>query len=202
MNRIFLLVGLATAMLFSSCTKDELDTTSTPTGSPTNNTSQDLFFSFQTPDWQRTIACDQMDFNPSNEIATGLAYALATSASTNATFGFPFPSDSSLMALTSNINTYRISDYNTWGTTDGSAFEISLKLNKNGVDDPQRLYSLAGLSENNYNQVTSVTYVGSDINYANFIVSGNYKMNMVDYDIDEYKTVTGSYRIKFKTRKQ
>jgi hypothetical protein len=202
MNRIFLLVGLATAMLFSSCTKDELDTTSTPTGSPTNNTSQDLFFSFQTPDWQRTIACDQMDFNPSNEIATGLAYALATSASTNATFGFPFPTDSSVMALTSNINTYRISAYNPWGETDGSAFEISLKLNKNGVDDPQRLYSLAGLSENNYNQVTSVTYVGSDINYANFIVSGNYKMNMVDYDIDEYKTVTGSYRIKFKTRKQ
>ncbi len=202
MNRIFIFVGLASAITLSSCTKDELDSTNTPTGSPTNNTSQELFFSFQTPDWQRSIACDQMDFNPSNEITTGLAYALATSASTNATFGFPFPTDSSVMALTSNINTYRISDYNPWGTTDGSAFEISLKLNKNGVDDTQRLYSLAGLSENNYNQVTSVTYVGSDANFANFLVTGNYKMDMVDPLINEYKPVTGSYKIKFKTRKQ
>ena len=202
MNRIFILVGLATAMLFSSCTKDELDSTNTPTGSSTNNTSQELFFSFQTPDWQRTIACDQIDFNPNNEIIPGLAYTFATSASTNATFGFPFPTDSSAMALTSNIDTYRISDYNPWGETDGSSFEISLKLNKNGVDDTQRLYSVGGISENNYNQVTSVTYVGSDATYANFLVTGNYKMDMVDPLINEYKPVTGSYRIKFRTRKQ
>jgi hypothetical protein len=202
MNRLHFLITLFASITLSSCIKEDTDSDSTPNNTPNGNGGQQLFFSFQTPDWQRSIACDQMDFNPGNEIAPGLAYALATSASTNATFGFPFPTDSSAMALTSNIKKYRISGYNPLGMTDGLSFELSLKLNKTGISDLNRLYSTDGLTDSNYNEVTAINYVNSDADYANFHVIGNYKMDMIDPLTNEEKPVTGSYCLKFKTLKQ
>ena len=197
---IMILVAGSTLTIITSCSKED----NTEDNTENNETTQELFFNFHTPDWERTISCENIDFLPTDEISEGVAYVVATSASTNATFGFPFPADSSAMALTSNIKKYSIADYNSWGTSDGTSFEISLKLNTTGVNDSDRLYSVAGFSDtNNFNEITSIEYIGSEANYANFRVKGNYKMNMlVVANPSESKLVTGSYCIKFRTHKQ
>lgn len=199
MKNWYSIFGVVTVLLFSSCEKEETKEDSTTS----NNTSQELFFSFHTPDWERTIPCDNIDFYPTNEISAGVAFVSATSASTNATFGFPWPSDSSAMNLEANIQQYNVADYSAWGGGNQSAFELSLKLNKTGVEDTDRLLSVAGLSADNYNEITSIEYIGTDGTYANFKVKGNYKMNMVDMmNSSDVRQVTGSYCIKFRTNRQ
>ncbi len=192
-----ILAVIATILVITtSCTKEDSDEND-------SGTDQTLFFSFETPDWGKTIPCDNIDFYPTDKISEGIAYVAATSASTNATFGFPFPADSSAMVLTSNIKKYNIADYSSWGSSDDTSFEMSLKLNKTGVDDSDRLYSVAGLSDDNYNEVTSIEYIGSETNYAIFLVKGNYNMEMLDSsDTSENVEVSGSYCIKFRTYRQ
>ncbi len=192
-----ILAVIATMLLITtSCVKDDSDESD-------SETDQTLFFSFETPDWEKTIPCTNIDFYPTNEISDGVAFVLATSASTNATFGFPFPADSSEMVLTSNIKKYSVADYDSWGSSDDTSFEMSLKLNKTGVNDNDRLYSVAGLSDDNYNEVTSIEYISSESNYANFLVKGNYKMEMLDSsDTSGNVQVSGSYCIKFRTYRQ
>ncbi len=195
-KHFLMITALSSALISTSCISDTDDPGSSGNG-------QELFFSFDTPDWERSIPCDKIDFLPTNEISAGVAYVMATSASTNSTFVFPFPADSSAMVLPSNIKKYSISGYNSWGDIEGKSFEIALKLNKTGINDSNRIFSVAGYSDGSYNEVTSIAYIGSEANYANFLVKGNYKMDMVDpVNTSDVKQVTGSYSIKFRTHKK
>ncbi|PID95654.1 MAG: hypothetical protein CSA94_00435 [Bacteroidetes bacterium] len=179
-------------MLMISCSKED-----------TKLNSEQLFFSFKTPEWERSIPCDKIKFPPDNQISEEISYVQASSISTNASFTFSFPADSSAMASASNIKSYGIVGYQ--NTDNMKSFSISMKLNKKGPEDPKyRLISLDGFSDKDYNKVTSIEYVDSDSKYANFIIKGNYKMKMlvIGGEKEEFQHVTGSYCIKLNTYKK
>lgn len=119
-----------------------------------------LHMAFKTPDWERKIDCTHLDLDPIG-LNDSTAYVSATSASTNETFYFSFPRDSSAMVRSSNIKKYKI-------VTIGDnkrPFEFSQKLPVTaGVQS--KLISTEGLTPSSYNEVVEIRYVGSQGNYA------------------------------------
>ncbi|RZK12095.1 MAG: hypothetical protein EOO46_04415 [Flavobacterium sp.] len=179
-------VGL-TAMIACSSEEEGDDTN----GGSVNNS---LHLKFKTPDWERTINCEHLDLMPMNP-AEGVYAVSATSASTNETFYFSYPQDSSDMNQVSNYKKYGIVGY---GDND-QPFQFSQKLPDNqGSND--RLISLADNSTTYYNEVEKIEYAGHEANYSIFKVKCKY--NMRTYLLSNeatIKDVSGTFHFKIRT---
>ncbi|MFY0482818.1 hypothetical protein ACI6PS_09430 [Flavobacterium sp. PLA-1-15] len=179
-------VGLTTMV---ACSSDE-EGDDTGGGTVSNS----LHLKFKTPDWERTINCEQLDLMPMNP-ADGVYAVSATSASTNETFYFSYPQDSSDMNQVSNYKKYGIVSY---GDND-QPFQFSQKLPDNqGSTD--RLISLADNSSTYYNEVEKIEYVGHEANYSIFKVKCKY--NMRTYLLSNeatIKDVSGTFHFKIRT---
>lgn len=183
----FLLFVFVSAMI--SCSSDE-EGDDTDDGSVSNT----LHLKFKTPDWERTINCEQLDLMPMNP-ADGVFAVSATSASTNETFYFSYPQDSSDMNQVSNYKKYGIVGY---GDND-EPFQFSQKLPDNqGSND--RLISLPDNSNTYYNEVEKIEYVGHEAEYSIFKVKCKY--NMRTYLLSNeatIKDVSGTFHFKIRT---
>jgi len=184
---------LALSILFLapviSCSSDEEgDDTG---GGTVSNT---LHLKFKTPDWERTINCEHLDLMPMNP-AEGVFAVSATSASTNETFYFSYPQDSSDINQVSNYKKYGIVGY---GDND-APFQFSQKLPDNqGSND--RLISMADNSAAYYNEVEKIEYVGHEADYSIFKVKCKY--NMRTYLLSNeatIKDVSGTFHFKIRT---
>lgn len=178
-------------LLFSCTKKSETD----------NSGDQSLFMSFNTPDWQRTIPCHLLEFPP-DLINDSTSQAYSTSQSTRQIFYLTYPLDSSEMTRPGNLKRYPIMDYG----SNNAPFQFSQKLplDANSLDDlTKRLASLEGFDANSYNEIQSIQYLNSDNLTATFIVTGSYSMNAQHVASSPLvvKQVTGSYRLKLKTRR-
>ncbi len=139
-----------------------------------SNSSDQLHFSFKTPDWNGYVPC-KLDFAAIalNDSTNIIAF---DSASTNASLCFSYPKDSSEIVKNRELKRYKIKSH----FENNAPFQFSLKLpcNKNSLDDlTKRLISNAGFSATEYNEVSEVKYLTSEPNYAVFRVKCNYKLN-------------------------
>lgn len=191
MKAKLLYVSLLAAAL-SACSGSDSDDVSGG-GDGVSNT---LHLSFDTPDWDRFINCEQLDLYPVgiNELTN---YVSATSASTKETFFFSMPADSSAMAAPGNLKKYAISNFG--GNTE--PFQFSQKL---PITDGSTTYlaSKAGMSETSYNEVVAINYVGSEDNYAVFKVKCRYKMDAYEVGNEtNVKPIEGTFHFKVRTSK-
>lgn len=166
--------------------------------SGTQDINDALHMSFNTPDWNRFIPCDLLNLVPwpVNEYN----YVSATSSSTNQEFFFTIPADSSAMVANSNLRKYFIRDYATLNFE--GPFEFAQRVPVN-AGSSSMLYSLEELSTNSYNEVASITYEGSESNYAVFKVKCRYKMiSFVNGNpANSTKTISGTYHLRVRTSK-
>lgn len=173
----------------TSCSSDE-EGDNTDGGSVSNS----LHLKFKTPDWERTINCEQLDLMPMNPVE-GVYAVSATSASTNETFYFSYPQDSSDMNQVSNYKKYAIAGY----AENDAPFQFSQKLPDNqGSTD--RLISLPDMSNSYYNEVEKIEYVGHEEEYSIFKVKCKY--NMRTYLLSNeatIKDVSGTFHFKIRT---
>lgn len=170
----------------------------TQENSGSDDISNELHMSFSTPDWNRFINCDLLNLSPW-PIDESLNYVTATSASTNQSFYFSIPADSSAMVLSSNLKKYYIRDHGMPNFQ--SPFEFSQKLPLNPSSNI-RLISSEGINANSYNEVAAISYVGSETNFAVFKVKCRYKMIAYQSnDPSNTKVVTGTYHLKVRTSK-
>jgi len=189
--KTFLYSALSIIFLSSmiACSSDE-EGDDTEVGTVSNS----LHLKFKTPDWERTINCEQLDLMPMNP-AEGVYAVSATSASTSETFYFSYPQDSSDMNQVSNYKKYGIVGY---GDND-QPFQFSQKLPDNqGSTD--RLISLADNSTTYYNEVEKIEYVGHEAEYSIFKVKCKY--NMRTYLLSNeatIKDVSGTFHFKIRT---
>jgi hypothetical protein len=164
-----------------------------------NNSSDQLHFSFKTPDWNGYIPC-KLDFAAIalNDSTNVIAF---DSASTNASLCFSYPKDSSQIVKNRALKRYKIKSY----FENNAPFQFSLKLpsNKNCLDDmTKRLISNASFSEAEYNEVAEVKYLKSESNYAVFMVKCNYKLNARIIDTPKIsKPVSGTFTFLVRTSK-
>lgn len=159
-----------------------------------NEISNTLHLSFKTPDWDRFINCDKLDLYsyPINETTN---FVSATSASTSETFYFSIPKDSSAMAASDNLKKYAIADYG----KNQNPFEFSQKLPITQGSD-KYLISSAGQSEQSYNEVAEIKYVGKDENSALFHVKCRYKMMARELNNETItKSIEGTFHFKVRT---
>ena len=185
----YLLLSFVSLTAMIACSSEE-EGESTDGGTVSNS----LHLKFKTPDWERTINCEQLDLMPMNP-AEGVYAVSATSASTNETFYFSYPQDSSAMNQVSNYKKYGIVSY---GDND-QPFQFSQKLPDNqGSTD--RLISLADNSATYYNEVEKIEYVGHEAEYSIFRVKCKY--NMRTYLLSNeatIKDVSGTFHFKIRT---
>ena len=178
-------------IILSSCTKES-----------TNNNgggSESLFMSFKTPDWERTVPCDLLVFDPV-AINDSTSKVFAESASTRHCFYFSYPLDSSEMTRPGNLKKYAIANYGE--NTEPFQFSQKLPMDANSLTDlTRRLASLEGFNATSYNEIQSISYVSSDNQYATFIVKGAYSLQAQQVASNPLvtKPVTGSYALKVKT---
>ena len=177
-----------------SCKKS--DETSDDNGTKTE-VSDNLHISFKTPDWERTIDCTHLDFNPMST-TLGVYFVGGSSESTKQSFQFSYPEDSSAIVAPSNLKKYPIFTY---GTND-RPFQFSQKLPlTSGSAD--RLISTPGFSNDEFVEVTQVKHVGSTATNALFQIKGKYSMKAyLLSDTAQKKLVTGTFHIKIKTTKK
>lgn len=201
LSKLFLLILCSTSLI--ACKKGG-EGPSNDDGEPGNGivignggaVDNTLHMAFKTPDWERKIDCTHLDLDPMG-LNDSTSYVSATSASTNETFYFSFPRDSSAMVRTSNIKKYKIVV-----TGDNKRpFEFSQKLPVTaGVQS--KLISTEGLTSSSYNEVVEIRYVGSQGNYAQFQVKCRYSMNMYEaLNESNKKLVTGTFHFKVKTKR-
>ncbi len=159
-----------------------------------NGISNNLHMSFTTPDWNRNINCDLLDLFPVSINSTTNSFS-ATSASTKETFYFSVPKDSSAMVLATNLKKYTIKNY----AENNAPFDFSQKLPITGGDTPY-LISLEGLSDDSYNEVVEINYVGHETNYSIFKVKCRYKMiaKKID-DASVTRPINGTFHFKIRT---
>ena len=170
---IFLLVG---------CKKET-------SGASTEGNSENLFFSFSTPDWSENIDCSRLSLDATNNNVLS-----AQSQSTKEIFYLIVPSDSSVWALPQNITKHAI------GTETYFQFNQSLPLTKGTTE---RMLGIPGLSDSSYHEVKSINYSHSDNSGAYFFIKGSYRMWMSEMNTNSSKKfVTGSYCFKVKTMKR
>ena len=183
-------LGLALASGLTACFGDEKKDDPSP-----NGVSNSLHFAFKTPDWERTIDCERLDL-PYLSSST-VAYASATSASTNSTFYLTYPQDSSKMVAASNLRRYPITTF----AASTAAFELSHKLPLTDGSSV-RLVSQAGSGADAYNEIVAVQYAGRSGNYALFNVKGRYLMQMVEINGNTSapgRAVSGTYHFRLRT---
>lgn len=159
-----------------------------------NGVDNTLHLAFKTPDWERKIDCTHLDLDPIG-LNDSTSYVSATSASTNETFYFSFPKDSSAMVKPSNIKKYKIVV-----TGDNERpFEFSQKL-PIAAGAQTKLISVEGLTSGSYNEVVEIKYIGVKGSYAQFQVKCRYSMNMYEaLNESNKKVVTGTFHFKVKT---
>lgn len=163
-------------------------------GKSTGEISNTLHLKFKTPDWERTINCEHLDLMPINPVE-GVYAVSATSASTNETFYFSYPQDSSAMDKVSNYKKYGIASY---GNHD-APFQFSQKLPDN-QDSSDRLISLPDMASEYYNEVEKIEYVGHETNYSIFKVKCKYNMRTYLLSNESViKEVSGTFHFKIRT---
>ncbi|MBK0403471.1 hypothetical protein I5M27_10780 [Adhaeribacter sp. BT258] len=164
---------------------------------PAPGVSESLHFNFKTPDWERNIDCTHLDL-PSNSLDATTYYVSATSASTNSTFFFSFPQDSSAIVNPANLKQYSIKAY---GQND-APFQLSLKLPLT-EGNSKRLVSKAGQSAESYNEILAVKYDGHNATEAFFKVKAKYQMKtVVVNDSSIQKTVSGTFHFRIRTTRK
>ncbi len=187
---VYLTSLLVAALVFSCDVLDKEDDPAPDTG----GVSDSLHFSFKTPDWSRNIDCSQLDL-PSYGLDNQNYYVSATSQSTKNTFFLSFPKDSSAIVNSSNLKKYAIAEY----TENDGPFQFSLKLPLTDGSSA-RLVSKGGLSEESYNEITAVKYMGRDGSSAVFSIKGRYAMTAYELNNStNEKAVSGTYHFKVKT---
>ncbi|ATP58051.1 hypothetical protein CPT03_17040 [Pedobacter ginsengisoli] len=155
-----------------------------------------LHMAFKTPDWERKIDCTHLDLDPIG-LNDSTSYVSATSASTNETFYFSFPRDSSAMVRSSNIKKYDITRVG----ANKKPFEFSQTLPIN-AGSTTKLVSLTGSGTDSYNEVLEIKYTGVKGNYAQFQIKCRYSMNMQEtLNESNKKLVTGTFHFKVKTKR-
>ncbi|NRF39125.1 hypothetical protein [Pedobacter foliorum] len=153
-----------------------------------------LHMAFKTPDWERKIDCTHLDLNPIG-LNDSTSYVSATSASTNETFYFSFPKDSSAMVKPSNIKKYQI----VVTGRNKKPFEFSQTLPIT-AGSQTKLTSSEGLTSSSYNEVVEIKYTGVKGDFAQFQVKCRYSMNMYESQNESNKRlVTGTFHFKVKT---
>ena len=184
-------LSVLTLLLIISCSK------STENLIDSNGISNQLHLSFVTPDWSRTINCEQLNLFP-DFLNDSTNYVSATSASTLETFCFSMPADSSQMVKLSNLKKYSIRNF----YENNSPFEFSQKLPLNSGSS-LRLVSIDSLSNYSYNQVTEVKYVGFDPTYCLFNVKCRYVMLAKEVGNEtNIKPITGTFHFKVRTSRK
>jgi hypothetical protein len=174
-----------------SCSKTTDSTTNT------SGISNDLHLSFVTPDWNRTINCDQLNLFPAY-LNDSTNYVSASSASTLETFCFSLPSDSSQMVKLTNLKKYSIRNF----YENNSPFEFSQKLPLNSGSS-LRLVSLDSLSAFSYNEVTEINYVGFEATYCLFKVKCKYVMLTKEVGNEtNIKPISGTFHFKVRTSRK
>ena len=159
-----------------------------------------LHLSFSTPDWNRIINCELLDFSP-NIVNDSTYIVSATSASTNATFCFSYPKDSSNIVKAKIFKNHKIMSI--YDNNEPFQFSQKLDLDANSIGVlNKRMVSQEGFSSSEYNQITEVRYLTSESNYAVFRVKCKYEMKMyLASDPSVIKPVTGDYTFKIRTTK-
>lgn len=174
-----------------SCSK------STDNSIDSSGISNELHFSFVTPDWSRTINCEQLNLFP-DFLNDSTNYVSATSASTLQTFCFSMPADSSQMVKLSNLKKYSIRNF----YENNSPFEFSQKLPLNGGSN-LRLVSIDSLSNYSYNQVTEIKYVGFEPTYCLFNIKCKYIMLAKEVGNEtNIKPISGTFHFKVRTSRK
>lgn len=159
-----------------------------------NEISNTLHLSFKTPDWNQFINCDKLDLYsyPINEATN---FVSATSASTSETFYFSIPKDSTAMVATGNLKKYAVANYG----ENQNPFEFSQKLPVTQGSD-KYLISLAGQSEQSYNEVAEIKYIGNEDNSALFKIKCRYKMMAHELNNEtNVKSIEGTFHFKVRT---
>lgn len=188
MKKILLGMGLITII---SCSKTTENTANS------NGVSNDLHLSFVTPDWNRTINCDQLNLFPIY-INDSTNYVSATSASTLETFCFSLPTDSSQMVKSSNLKKYAIKNY----FENNSPFEFSQKLPLNSGSS-LRLVSMDSLTNLSYNEVSEINYIGFEATYCLFKVKCKYVMFAKELGNEtNLKPISGTFHFKVRTSRK
>ncbi len=186
LRNTFAITCLIIIFFHTNCTKP-----STSTNANNTNT-DDLHISFNTPDWNANINCEQLQLD-----ATNAGLLTAQSQSTKEIFYFYVPKDSSQWMQTGNLKKYPI------GIDTNFYFNQTLPYNSGSNT---RLIGINQYSsDSSYNEITSIQYSHSDNTGAYFIIKANYKMIMkvlYSNSLDTIKYVYGDYCFKVKTNKQ
>jgi hypothetical protein len=124
-----------------------------------------------------------------------------SSASTNASLCFSYPKDSSKIVNNRELKRFKIKSY--YDNNEPFQFSQKLPLDQNSLDDSTtKLVSNEGFSETEYNEVTEVKYIRSELNNAVFRVKCIYKLNARIISTPEIsKPVSGTFTFLVRTSK-
>jgi hypothetical protein len=164
---------------------------------PTPEVDDSLHLAFKTPDWERKIDCTHLDL-PSSEYNATTYYTFASSASTRNTFFLSFPKDSSAMVANGNLKQYSIKNF---GQMSGP-FQFSFKV---PVTEGSSTYlvSQEGFSGQEFNEITSIKYVGASGNEAVFQIKGKYQLSALELNSNNVKkNISGTYHFKVRTTRK
>ena len=162
-----------------------------------NGISNELHLSFATPDWDRTINCDQLNLFP-KILNDSTNYVAGTSASTAETFCFSLPPDSSQMVNKTNLKRYSIKNF----YENNAPFQFSQKLPLNSGSN-LRLVSMDSLTNFSYNEVTEINYIGFEATFCLFKVKCKYIMLAKEVGNEtNIKPITGTFHFKVRTSRK
>ena len=158
-------------------------------GTSTEDSSNNLYFSFSTPDWSEHIDCSRLSLD-----ATFNTVLSAQSQSTKEIFYLIVPTDSSTWVLPQNTRKHAI------GTDTLFQLNQTLPMTKGATE---RMLGIPGFSDSSYHEVNSINYSHSESSGVYFFIKGNYRMWMTGMNTNtQRKFVTGSYCFKVKTTKK
>lgn len=162
--------------------------------------SDELHFSFKTPDWERKIDCSLLDLYPEIVNDTTLRVS-ATSASTKESFLLTYPKDSSQMVRPRTYKKYKIMEYGY--NEEPFQFSQVLPLDEISLGNSSKtLISKAGFSATENNQVTEIKYIRSETQCAVFKIKCTYEMKTyLQSTPDVIKPVSGTYAFIIRTSK-
>lgn len=187
------LVVISTILI--SCSTDQKNNSEN-----SNIISDDLHFAFKTPDWERKINCQDLDFFP-EKVNDSTSMIYAESLSTKVTFYFTYPRDSSKIVKTNFLKKHKIMT----PRANNEPFQFSQKLPIDATtqDYMNKLISLEGISETEYNQISEIKYLKSEIDYALFKIKCNYEMNAYsNLSPTIIKPITGNFTFIIRTTKK
>ena len=191
--KIIVALSFPLLLIDSSCSKE------TSSDSSSSNSTDRLHFSFKTPDWERWVNCE-LDF-PVIALNDSTNVISFSSASTKASLFFSYPKDSSKIVNNRELKRFKIKSFSE--NDEPFQFSQKLPLDQNSLDDSTtKLVSNEGFSETEYNEVTEVKYIRSEVNNAVFRVKCIYKLNARIISTPEIsKPVTGTFTFLVRTSK-